>query len=321
MRGLLLAGLAVALVLGTVWALGLTAPLSSWVADSQRSVQNQMAGAVRAIRAGDPGAVLALLAVAFGYGFFHAAGPGHGKMLIGGYGMARRVALGRLAAIALLSSLAQAAVAVALVYGFIALLGWTRQHVEGMAETVLDPVGTLAILGIGLWLVWRGGRGISRQVAAHDAAHHHPPHPEPANHHHAHHHHDHGHDHDDDHNEPCGCGHAHAPTLVEVERATDLRAVLALIAGIAIRPCSGALFLLILTWKMGIAGAGILGTFAMGLGTATVTVAVAAMAVWAREGALAALPGRSVARALPVLELAVGAVVALVAARMLMTAI
>lgn len=86
-----------------------------------------------------------------------------------------------------------------------------------------------------------------------------------------------------------------------------------LVAGIALRPCSGALFVLILTWQLGIAMAGVIGAFVMGLGTATVTVAVAAMAVWAREGAFAALPQGRVARAIPVIEVALGGVIAVAA--------
>jgi hypothetical protein len=45
------------------------------------------------------------------------------------------------------------------------------------------------------------------------------------------------------------------------------------------------------------------------------------MAVWAREGAFAALPARAISRAAPVLEIAVGAVVALVAVRLFSAAI
>lgn len=295
-RAVLILGLLVALVLALLWATGGYGALQSQLLHGQREVQSALAGAVRAIRAGQAGALAGLLGVCFSYGLLHAAGPGHGKVLIGGYGIGRRVPVLALSGIALAASLAQAAVAVAVVYAGVALLGWTRTQMEGVAEDVMAPVGSAAIALVGLWLVWRGWRGIRAAAVPHD-------------------HHDHPHDAD------CGCGHAHGPRLAEVEGLTNWRDTAALIAGIALRPCSGALFLLILTWQMGIGLAGIAGTFAMGLGTAIVTIGVALMAVWAREGALASLPGSRIARALPWFEVMAGAVVALIALSLLMQAL
>src|SRR5690606_39530328 len=82
-----------------------------------------------------------------------------------------------------------------------------------------------------------------------------------------------------------------------------------LVAGIALRPCCGALFLLILPWQLGIGAAGVAGAFAMGLGVALVSVAVAVLAGWAREGALQRLSGGALARALPLAEALFGAVI------------
>lgn len=284
-----LAGLVVAVLLAGLWAFGGLAPLAAWAAGQQREVQDALAVAVRALRAGQPGAWSALLAVCFAYGFFHAVGPGHGKAVIGSYGLARRVRLRSLAGLALVSSLAQAAVAVVLVAGGAYALGWTRVRMEGFAETAMMPVSHGLIAALGLWLVWRGARGLAagRRVAvAHDHDHHH-------------HHHD-----------ACGCGHAHGPSVAQVAQVTSLRDAAVLIGAIALRPCSGALFLLILTFAMGIGWAGVAGTFAMGLGTASVTVLVAGLAVWAREGVFAALPGAGLARVLPGVELVAGAVIA-----------
>jgi ABC-type nickel/cobalt efflux system permease component RcnA len=311
-RVVLVAGAVVALGLGLVWLLGGFGPLQAWVLEQQRQVQNALAGAVRAIKGGQPGAIFGLLSVCFAYGFLHAAGPGHGKLVIGGYGMARRVPFGRLAGVALASSLAQAAVAVGLVYAVVALLGLGRSQAEGLAEEVMAPLGTLMVAGVGLWLVWRGVAGLRAQGAQSSGSHHH--------HHHAHEdHHDHA-----PHSQGAvcdTCGHAHGPTVDEVQHLTGWRDTLALVAGIAMRPCSGALFLLILTWQLGIASAGIIGTFAMGLGTAMVTIGVAAMAVWAREGALASLPGQGAARFLPWFEIIAGLVVAVAALSLLTTAL
>lgn len=356
-RTLTLTGLALAGGLGLLWLTGALDGASGWLATAQRAAQEQLAGVIRALRANEPGALMAFWAVCFGYGVLHAAGPGHGKLIIGSYGVARRVPVGRLAGLALLSSLAQAAVAVALVYALVAVLGLTRGAVESAAEDWVTPVGHAMIAGLGLWLVWRGFRGLRRGSAGNHAlavsggavaGHHHHLHhgaQRGHNHHdHEHHHHhqdhqehgdhgygDHGyghHDHDhqdhahhppvhatqhEDHVHGPDCGHAHGPTIEEVEGVRSFRDGLALVAGIALRPCSGALFVLILTWQLGIAMAGVVGAFVMGLGTASVTIAVAVMAVWAREGAFAALPQGRVARAIPVVELALGGVIAIAA--------
>lgn len=291
-RGLGLAGLALVLVLVLLWLGGALDAPALWLEAAQRATQERLAGAIRALRGGEPGALAAFWGACLAYGVLHAAGPGHGKLVIGGYGVARRVPVGRLAGLALISSLAQAAVAVALVYSLVAALGLARGAVEGTAEDWLTPMGHAMIAGLGLWLVLRGVRGLG-----HDHGH------------------DHGHAHD--HRHGPGCGHAHGPSVAEVERVAGWRDAALLVAGIAVRPCSGALFVLVLTWQLGIALAGVVGAFVMGLGTALVTVAVALMAVWAREGALAGLGGGRLARVLPLLELTLGTAIALAALMLL----
>ncbi len=305
-RTLTLAGLGLALVLAALWLSGGFDALSGWIGVAQRATQDRLAAAVRALRAGEPGAVAGLLAVCFGYGVLHAAGPGHGKALIGGYGLARRVPLARLSALALASSLAQAAVAVVLVYAAVAVLGLTRDAVTAAGGGWVTATGNLMVAGLGLWLVIRGLRGLGRlrstaQAGSHD--------------------HDtntHTHTHDHDHGPDCGCGHAHGPTPDQAAAVTSFRDAGLLIAGIALRPCSGALLLLVLTWQLGIGAAGIAGAFAMGLGVAVVTVAVAGLAVWAREGGLAVLPEGRLRWALPMVEVAAGLIIATAAIMLLL---
>jgi len=305
-HALIYGGLGVVALLAVLWLAGGLDAVAGWLQAAQRATQDRLAAAIRALRGGETGALAVFWAVCFGYGVLHAAGPGHGKLLIGGYGVARRVPLVPLAGLALVSSLAQAAVAVVLVYAVVAVLGLSRLAVEGAAEAWLAPASHAMIAGLGLWLVWRGAGGVRRLQAeavggrsdADPAPHVHDPH---------------GHDHHD-HDHCATCGHAHGPTLEQVSSLTGWRDAVVLVAGIAMRPCSGALFVLILTWQLGIALAGVIGAFVMGLGTALVTAGVAALSVWAREGALAGLGagrgGARMARALPVIELTAGGVIA-----------
>jgi ABC-type nickel/cobalt efflux system permease component RcnA len=306
-RGLIALGLAVAAPLLVLWAAGGLDAVTRWSVEAARAAQEAMAAAIRAVRAGHPGAVAGLLAVAFGYGVAHAAGPGHGKVLIGGYAMARRVRLAPLAALSLAASLAQATTAVAVVYAGVLLFGWTRERMAGIAEDWLAPASQAAVAGVGLWLAWRGWRHrAAARGGADRAAHLQPPRGPDHGHHHDHHHHDHA-----------ACGHAHGVSIEAAAAVTSPREAAALVAGVALRPCTGAIFLLVLTWGLGIGWAGVAGAYAMGLGTALVTLAVAALVLWAREGALQTLAGGRIARVLPLVEIAAGLAIAAAAGLLL----
>ena len=103
----------------------------------------------------------------------------------------------------------------------------------------------------------------------------------------------------------------------EVRQAGGLRDAAALIASIAIRPCSGAILLLVLTWHMNILGAGILGAVAMSTGTAALTILVAASSVFIRQSTLFSLAGSArAAQVLPAIEIAAGGAIVLVSIQM-----
>lgn len=279
-----------------LWGFGGADRLGVWATATQRDVQNAMAGALRALRGGQPGALMTLWGLCFAYGFVHAAGPGHGKLVIGGYGLGARVPAWRLAGLALASSLAQAGTAVGLVYAGVWLLGWGRTQLAGAADQALAPLSYALIGGIGGWLVWRGGRSLwrgrrVRQGHAHDGAH-----------------------------EVCDhCGHAHGPTPEQVAAVRSSRDALMIVAAIAVRPCTGAIFLLILTWQLGIGWAGVAGAFVMGAGTAGFTVLVALAAAGMRESALAQIGSLDgVARTLALAEVVAGSLVVALAAQLLL---
>lgn len=285
---LVLFGLAVCAI--WLWVFGGADAVTIWAREGQRDVQNAMAGALRALQAGTPGALLTLWGLCFAYGFVHAAGPGHGKLVIGGYGVGARITLRRLGLLAIGSSLAQAAMAVVFVYAALLLLDWSRVQVAGAADRVMQPLSYGLIALVGLWLLWRGLRAWRHKPA-----------------------HDHGGGHCDT------CGHAHGPTLAEAEAVTGWREALAVIGVIAIRPCTGAIFLLILTWQLGLEWAGIIGAFVMGAGTACITVLVAIAAVGMRESTLAQVAGSTqVARVMAAAQVLAGSMIAILAAQLLL---
>ncbi len=285
-----------------LWGAGGIDQLTRLAASAQRDVQNAMAVALRGLRAGEAGALATLWGLCFAYGFVHAAGPGHGKLIIGGYGAGTRVPAARLAGLAVASSLAQAATAVSLVYAAVLIFGWGRARMTEVADQMLAPLSYALIAGVGLWLVVRGVRHLRpahRQGSAHT----------------------HDHDHSG-HGAVCGtCGHAHGPTPEQAAGVTSLRDAVVIVASIAVRPCTGALFLLILTWRFGLDWVGIIGAFVMGAGTASVTVLVAFAAVGLRESTLTLVGSARVARTLAWAEVLVGALVVLVAGQLVLRSI
>jgi len=300
------------------WAMGGLDAMAAWAAEGQRAFQNSMAGALRRLKAGDNDAILTLLTLCFGYGFLHSAGPGHGKFLIGGYGLGSEVRLGPLLGIAVASSLAQATTAIAMVYAGVLLFQWTREQMVGVTEQIMAPISYAAILLIGLWLIWRGTRAIrsKHQMAVQSCGEGDGLALESSRHTNT----------DNLISVPSStseaacdhCGHRHGPTMQEVAGLSSWRDAIALIASVAVRPCTGALFLLVITWRMGIEGVGIAGTYVMALGTASVTASVALVAVFAREGILETGTRFGQARAaLSALEVAVGVTIVLISAQLL----
>src|SRR4029453_10124721 len=89
---------------------------------------------------------------------------------------------------------------------------------------------------------------------------------------HAHHHHDH-----DDH--ASAWGHAHAPEPEELAGPGGWKRGLSAIVAVGLRPCSGAILVLVFALAQGLFWTGVVSTFIMGLGTAITVGGVATIAV------------------------------------------
>lgn len=241
------------------WSLVPCFDIQQWAAAQQRTFQNVMAGALRAIQTGDPLAVWTLCSATAAYGFFHALGPGHGKVLIGGAALASGATLKQLSILTVLSSLTQAATAIFLVGSLYFLLQMRSGDLAELTEAWLAPASYVAIAAIGGVFVFRGARTWQKMGQAKHA-------------------------------KPGCCGHAHGPSVNDISTLTSARDAVALIASIALRPCTGALFVLVIAARFDAFAVGCLAVITMGLGTAAFNLTVATSGVAARR--LAGLSAR-----------------------------
>lgn len=279
-----------------------------WLLAKQSEFYRQMSATIRAAKS-DGSAVWTLLFISFAYGIFHAAGPGHGKAVIASYLVANRETARRGIALSFASALMQSLVAI-LIVGISAWILNATAKTMCKAEGVIEIASYALIALFGLRLVWvKGGTFIRALQAAqpvpaiagvphhHDHDHHH--HRDA----HAHHDHDHGHDHHHghshaDHDHGHGhvhdehCGHSHGPTPSELAGPGGWRRGFAAILTVGIRPCSGAILVLVFALAQGLFWAGVAATFLMGLGTAITVAAIAIVAVSAKDIAARLSAGR-----------------------------
>jgi nickel/cobalt transporter (NicO) family protein len=249
-----------------------------WILAKQSEFYREMSSTIRAAKS-DGSAVWTLLGISFAYGIFHAAGPGHGKAVISSYLVANEETARRGIVLSFASALLQALVAVAIVAVFAWLLSSTAKTMCS-AEKAIEIVSYGLIAAFGARLVWTKGGGFMRALQAKPAAamasaHHH-------DHGHDHHHHEHHHGHDHDHVHDEHCGHSHGPTPDQLAGPGGWRRGLGTIFAVGMRPCSGAILVLVFSLAQGLFLAGIAATFAMGLGTAITVATIAVLAVSAK---------------------------------------
>jgi ABC-type nickel/cobalt efflux system permease component RcnA len=288
------------------------APAAGGIGGIILSVQAQfykaLTDAVAALKA-DGSAVWSLVVIGFVYGVFHAAGPGHGKGVISAYLLASRRTLLKGLGLSAAAALLQALVAIALVAVMRLVLNATAAGTD-LTAAWIERISFMVIAGFGAILLWRKTAGLVGG-AAHAHAHHDHGHA-----HHGHAHHDHAHDghghaaHDHEHVHDEHHGHVHIPPPAALDRMTAWRDMAAVVVAAGIRPCSGAIILLVFALSQGLFAAGIVATFAMAAGTAITTGALATVAVLAK-GLAVRLAGESAggARAVAALEVLAAAFV------------
>ncbi len=203
-------------------------------------------------------ALFLLAGLSFLYGVFHAAGPGHGKAVISSYLLATGETLRRGVVISFAAAMAQAVTAVAVVGVLAIILGATSQMM-GVATWWLEAISYGLIAALGISLLVRNGRRILGLGHVHDEK----------------------------------CDHAHMPEPADFAGNFDWRQAGSAVLAIGLRPCTGALLILVFALAQGLIWTGVAATFAMALGTALTVGVIAAIAVGAKSLALRLASGMS----------------------------
>lgn len=258
-----------------------TSGLIDGLREAQLAVHEQLTAAVQAVQ-GDPGAGLWLMAISFAYGVLHAAGPGHGKVVIATYLGAGTASLRRGVALSCAAALGQGLTAIALVIVATSMLEMGFRDTQGSALGFeIASYATVTLLG--LWLTVRAIRSLLSVVRAGGLSVGHP-HPE-------HHHHHHGTE------EACEtCGHAHGPNRADLERDGGWAAMAGVVTSIGLRPCTGAILVLLIAEALDLRWAGIGSALSMAIGTALTVSAMAALTVHARSLAMRLMQSTSARR-------------------------
>jgi nickel/cobalt transporter (NicO) family protein len=276
--------------------------LMGWIFAQQAAFYRSLSAFIRASKE-DGAAMWGLFGISFLYGVFHAVGPGHGKAVISSYLVANEETWRRGVVLSFASAGIQSVVAIVVVaiaavllgatakmigltvhlveivsYGLVILIGLRLLYVKGRSfllacrELTWTPAPVLALTSghssktlrllpaarLGA-MTKRGGQCMIDGCAGHDGFHCH-----------------------DDHHESTW-GHAHGPEPAELAGAGGWRRGLSAVVAVGLRPCSGAIIVLIFALAQDLFWTGVGATLIMGLGTAVTIAAIATLAISARQ--------------------------------------
>jgi nickel/cobalt exporter len=274
-----------------------------WIFAQQAAFYRSLSGFIRASKE-DGAAMWGLFGISFLYGVFHAMGPGHGKAVISSYLVANEETWRRGVVLSFASAGIQSVVAIIVVAIAAILLGATAKAI-GLTIHLVEMVSYGLIVLIGLRLLYVKGRGfliagreltwsaqapVLALASAHRANTFQLPAPRLsemtmrggqcmvdgcAGHMHGFYCHN-------DHHESAW-GHAHGPEPAELAGTGGWRRGLSAVVAVGLRPCSGAIIVLIFALAQDLFWTGVGATFIMGLGTAVTVAAIATLAIGARQ--------------------------------------
>ncbi|MFC0225047.1 nickel/cobalt transporter [Serratia aquatilis] len=239
----------------------------------QKGLHQQMAALLQQVKAAPQQAGLALMLFSLGYGILHALGPGHGKVVIATYLATHPARLKSSLKLTFAASLMQGIVAIALVTIVLVVLQLSSRQLH-QSGFWLEKGSFILVILLGLLLSWRAIKRLHLAVKAIR------PTPglringlQPLAAEHVH-------------SADCGCGHRHLPSDSELQAGNDWRTKAAIVLAMGMRPCSGALLVLLFSKVIGVFTWGVLSALAMALGTSMTISSLALLVHYSRKLAI-----------------------------------
>ncbi|CDT70030.1 conserved membrane hypothetical protein [Vibrio coralliirubri] len=261
----------------------------------QREVNSELADLLYEAKSNPWGAGSYLIGFSFVYGMLHSLGPGHGKVIVSTYLATHPTKAKASLVLTVVSAFLQALVAILLVSVLLWGFSASMRVVNDKANMFVSLSFALVAV-VGALICWKALKNIytamrkpklkvkaittlatdtaapisarspmalrssgSMVMGATNAL-------QAADHTHA----DHSH-------ADCGCGHQHVADAEAINKASTLREYAGIIVTIGVRPCTGAIMVLLFANMVGLYWMGVLSAFAMAIGTALTTSLIAMM--------------------------------------------
>lgn len=243
--------------------------ITLWIIQKQREYHRSISAKVETLSEHQSWQnVWLLLLLSFLYGVFHAAGPGHGKAVLTTYLLTQPEKLRQGVQLSFLAAMLQGLTAIILVSFLVHGLGWLAK--EALSSVVYIEAASFVLVALlGLLLVIRGLRQlITTKKAAQFTPLHQPLALQISS--------------SSLGSSACNsCGQVHHVSPEQLAGRSKLQS-LGLVFSIGMRPCSGAVLVLVATNLLGLWWIGIMATLTMALGTAITVASLAIVAVQAR---------------------------------------
>ncbi|MDR5019865.1 nickel/cobalt transporter [Yersinia rochesterensis] len=230
----------------------------------QKSMHQQMAQLLQQVKANPHQAGLALMMFSLIYGVLHAVGPGHGKVVIVTYLATHPAQLKNSLKLTFAASILQGGVAILLVTVLLGILQLSSRYLH-QSSFWLEKGSFLLVIALGVLLCFRAIKRLYHQVKLLKPQKISIQRLQPLSATHVH-------------SESCGCGHRHMPNSQELQAGNDWRTRLAIVLAMGMRPCSGAIMVLLFAKVIGVYWWGILSAIAMAIGT-SLTISLLALFV------------------------------------------